>query len=477
MARENSRSPICLSRGSARTGPAMLNMPSLTNILLRSNAAKTVKTAKTARADETGKNNESRQIRTGTRLAYLVSRYPAVSHTFILREVRRLRALGFEIDIASVNEPDRSNENMTDDEREEAACTYYLKRHGVMGALRAHCEGLCKPSAWFRGLCTAFRLSQWNVKTLALSLCYFTEALMLARWLRKNNQHHLHVHFATAAANIALILKSMQPITLSMTVHGPDEFYDAPGQWLGEKIVAADFIVCISHFARSQLMLLSPTSQWHKFDICQLGVDTQQYQNTLRSHSSVARKQSPITILCVGRLTPAKGQRILLAACQRLLRDGYNFRTVIIGDGPDAEALRSACKELGLEAHVQFTGAQNQTEVRNWYALADIFALPSFAEGIPVVLMEAMACRIPCVSTRITGIPELIHDGKYGLLVTPSDVHALALALAKLIDTPLLRETLGAAGQVRVQTDYNLHLNVARLATIFQRRLENKSCS
>ena len=401
-----------------------------------------------------------------TRLAYLVSRYPAVSHTFILREVLQLRERGFDIEVASINSPDRDVDDMTSDERQEAEATYYVKRHGVVGAIVAHLWAFGRPTAWLRTLLFALGLGGWDLRQKAYAVFYFTEALMLARWMESHGMKHLHVHFASAAANVALILKQFAPIGLSLTVHGPDEFYDVPGQWLPEKIAAADFIICIGAFARSQLMHLSPAGQWHKFDICPLGVDPDRYKPVRRSDET-----RPFTILCVGRLTPAKGQRILIDACRQLHQSGRKLQLVLVGAGPDEADLKATVARFGLDSIVRFTGALNQTEVHAWYSRADAFALASFAEGIPVVLMEAMASGIPCVSTRITGIPELIRNGDDGLLVTPSDADELAAALARLMDDSPLRQYLARSGRARVQEKYNLERNAERLGCIFETRL------
>lgn len=403
---------------------------------------------------------------TRTRMAYLVSEYPGISHTFILREVRQLRRLGFDIEVASINRPSHSPASMTADEREEAARTYYVKRHGLAGALAAHLHGLRRPLSWLRGLGHGLRLAGWQPRQIGYAFFYFTEALMLARWMQTRQLNHLHVHFATAAAKVGLLLKRIAPVGLSMTLHGPDEFYDAPGQWLSHKLTAADFVVCISCFARSQAMKLTPGCHWHKFEVCPLGVDPEQF-----SPNGKRDGHTPFTLLCVGRLTPAKGQRILIEACRRLADAKRTFRLVMVGAGPDSEDLRAAVAAMGLDDKVVFTGALNQDQVRGWYARADAFALPSFAEGVPVVLMEAMACAVPCVTTRITGIPELIQDGEDGLLVSPSDADELAAALARLMDDPALRESLGEAGRAKVRARYHLVHNVEQLAALFARRL------
>lgn len=400
------------------------------------------------------------------RMAYLISRYPAVSHTFILREVRQLRAQGFQITCASVNEPDRSREVMTPDEHEEAERTYYLKAHGLLGAVQAHLWGLLRPATYLRGLRQSLGFGGWNLKQSVYGLFYFTEALMLARWMQAQGLTHLHVHFATAAANIALFMKTLLPIGLSLTIHGPDEFYDVQGEKLVEKINAADFLVCIGRFARSQLMKLSPAVHWKKFDICPLGVDVANY-----ALERAPATERPFTILCVGRLTPAKGQHVLLEACAMLRDEGREFKLVIVGTGPDEDSLRQAVERLDLGQQVEMTGALNQDQVRARYSESDVFALPSFAEGIPVVLMEAMASGVPCVTTRITGIPELIRDGIDGLLTTPSDTQELADTLALLMDEPELRGELAEAGRARVAERYDLPTNVARLAEVFRQRL------
>lgn len=405
------------------------------------------------------------------RIAYLISRYPAISHTFILREVKRLRQLGFDIGVASINQPDRSEQEMTQQEKNEQRRTYYVKQHGLPGALMAHLHGLTRPLAYFKGLRFALGLGGWNIKSTLFGFFYFTEALMIARWMQQQRFTHLHVHFATAAASVGLVLRSFYPCTLSFTVHGPDEFYDAKGQWLSEKAAAVDFLVCIGRFARSQMMQLSPGKLWHKFDICPLGVDPSVFVPVER-HADASQ---PFRILCVGRLTPAKGQRVLIDACRSLHNTGRAFHLVIVGTGPDEAELKALVNQYGMADLVTFTGALNQEQVIAQYATADAFALPSFSEGIPVVLMEAMASGVPCVTTRITGIPELIRDGVDGLLVTPSDTDELANALTALMDDPELRQDIARQGREKVLAEFDLNRNVNRLAAVFRNRLGSLS--
>ena len=176
-------------------------------------------------------------------------------------------------------------------------------------------------------------------------------------------------------------------------------------------------------------------------------------------------------MLCVGRLVPAKGQHVLLSAVAQLRKQGRSIVLRFIGDGPDRKSLEAAARRDSLAGAVVFEGPVTQDRIRDFYRTADVFALASFAEGIPVVLMEAMAMEIPCVTTYIAGIPELIRDGVDGLLVMPSDVDALSGAIARLMDDPALRKRIGEAGRCRVMEKYNLGKNTEHLANVFRAQL------
>lgn len=401
-------------------------------------------------------------------LAYLVSRYPAISHTFILREVFALRRLGFEIQVASINDPDRSAAALTAIEQTGVTSTFYVKKAGIIGAFKAHSHiFLTQPRNYLRGLVYALRLGQFDLKKLVYNFFYFTEAVMIGQWLRQTQCTHLHVHFATPAATVGLIARRTFPITFSITVHGPDEFYDVSKFYLSQKVQVADFICCISYFARSQLSLLSPPDLWDKLEVARLGVDSSVFTpRPFREHPH------PFEILCVGRLVPAKGQFLLVKATANLIATGREVHLRLVGDGPDRSRLEDEVKRRHLTSHVMFEGAVNQDRIRDFYAEADVFALASFAEGLPVVLMEAMSMEIPCVTTHITGVPELIKDGE-GLLVAPADVDGLTQALAYLFDNPSERYRIGQAGRQRILKDYELQRNIEKLADIFQRRLHH----
>jgi glycosyltransferase involved in cell wall biosynthesis len=402
-------------------------------------------------------------------LAYLVSTYPTLSMMFVLREVLALRALGVRIETASINPPDRPQDRLTDDEAAEAARTYCVKSHGLTGAVNAHLLALLRNFfGYWRGLQMVLRLGGLDLKRLFFNFMYFTEAVMVGRWMRRQQLTHLHCHLAQQAATVGLYVRTVFGFGYSMTLHGPDEFYDAKGQYLAQKVVAADFIICISNYARSQLMMLSPYIYWNKFIVSRLGVDPQLF-------SPQPRKAAPefFDILCVGRLTPAKGQHMLIDAVERLTQQGRRARLRLLGPGPEIASLREQTAQNRIVDYVVFEGAMNQDRIRSFYAVADLFCLPSFAEGLPVVLMEAMAMGIPCVSTQITGIPELIRNGTDGLLVAPSDLDALVEALAKLMDDAALRERFSRSGRKRILQHYDLRRNVKELAGHFAKRVKN----
>ena len=404
---------------------------------------------------------------TPVRIAYLVSEYPGLSHTFILREVRQLRAMSFDIRVASINSP-RLADDLADEERTEVAATFYVKQAGALGAATAHLEVFARrPAAYFKGLLFALSLGGSDLRRIAFAVFYFVEAVMLGRWMESQRLRHLHVHFATAASTVGLIASRIFPIGFSFTVHGPDEFYDAAGYRLAEKIAGASFVICIGYFARSQMMKLSPACEWRKFEIAPLGVDPEVFAPMTLSDPSA----EGFEVLCVGRLVPAKGQHVLIAAVDRLVKAGRDLRLRLVGNGPDRDSLEREVARRGLVDRVSFAGAVNQDHIREFYGDADAFVLASFAEGIPVVLMEAMATEVACIATAIAGIPELIRNGIDGMLVAPSDERALADAIDSLIKDPAMRRRLGAAGRQRVIERYNLNCNVARLARIFINQL------
>ena len=400
------------------------------------------------------------------RLVYLLSRYPGISHTFFLNEIRELRKHGLDVEVASINQSDRPRWMMPTIEIEEAEKTYYIKSAGAVRAFAVAIKTLLfRPLVFVRGLKASLQLGQWNAKATLYALFYFAEALILGDWMRLRGHRHLHIHFCGPVATVGMLASLAWGFSYSLTVHGPDEFYDMEKFHLRRKIENAKFILCISEFCRSQLMRIAAPEHWDKMHLIRLGADPDVFF-PLRKDFSADRIPE---IICVGRLVPSKGQLILLRACAILLSRGREIRVRLVGDGPDLEHLRGFAKREGIP--VVFEGARSHDETRLLLGYADIFALASFAEGVPVALMEAMAMGVPCVSTMIAGIPELIRDGLDGLLVPASSAEALAAALERLIDEPQLWRSLRLARRKRVLDLYNLPENVSSLATVFRENL------
>jgi colanic acid/amylovoran biosynthesis glycosyltransferase len=393
------------------------------------------------------------------RVAYLANQYPAVSHTFIFNEIKELRLLGFEIVTASINACDRTPARLPEIERGEEAKTFYVKPSGWRGAGYALLRSLVRdPLGVLAGLAFTIRLGGSGKR-----LFYFVEALMIGTWMRDLNVTHLHTHFGTAASSAAMIASKTFPISFSLTIHGPDEFYEISRNYLPQKISAARFICCIGMFTRSQLMRISTVEDWPKLELAPLGVDPERF--TPRAPSANLKV---FEILCVGRLVPAKGQLILLSAVGALIAEGRSLRLRLLGDGPDRVAIEERINQEGLGDHIILEGAVNQDRIHDFLTQADVLALASFAEGVPIALMEAMAAEVPCISTTVGGIPELIRNEVDGLLVAPSDEGQLASALRRLMDDPVLRRRLGTAGRARVTEMFHLKTNVTRLSEVFK---------
>ncbi|HLY17778.1 MAG TPA: glycosyltransferase [Bryobacteraceae bacterium] len=392
------------------------------------------------------------------RLAYLLSQYPAVNHVFMLREVRLLRELGFEIHVASIRGPDRDAAAMTAAEREEARSTFYVKGSSLFRVALAHLNTLLsRPLSYFAALFNSVRYG-------AGGFLYFAEAVVVGYWMKQNRLSHLHTHYAST---VAVIVARIFPIAWSLTVHGPAEFQN-PRFRLAEKIQSSLFACAISQYGLDQLVNGSAGDQRAKLELTLLGVDPEMFPPRRFRPVPV-----PFQIICVSRLAPVKGQHVLIEAVALLAKEGRPVRLRLVGDGPDRHALEQQVEKHGLAGHVVFNANVNQDGLQELYRGSDALALSSFAEGLPVVLMEAMSLEIPCVASGVNGVPEIITHEVDGLLVPPGDAPALAAAIARLMDDEALRRRLGENARRKILEKFNLQRNTERLADVFRRRLSN----
>jgi glycosyltransferase involved in cell wall biosynthesis len=380
-------------------------------------------------------------------LGYLLSKYPSANHTYLLREVRGLRAAGLGVLVCAIDGDDRPAEALPQEDAEERRGTFVVKRSGAAHVAAAHARTLVtRPAGYVAGLLMALRLAGADVGRLLYQMLYFGEAVVAGHFLSRGGCTHVHTHYAS---NVAILAARVFGFGVSATIHGSAEFIDPKAQRLTEKIAACDFVRAISAYGRSQLMLASPVEEWHKFDVVRLGIDPSAFAPAHPAPTPT----DPVglfRIVSVGQLQPAKGFHLLLDAVAAAAGAGHNVALTIVGDGGLRGSLDAYAVRLGIRDLVTFPGALNQRDVREVLRRADAFVLASFAEGIPVVLMEAMAAGLPCIATRITGIPELIDDGREGILTTPSDVDALARAIGLLAADADLRARMGSAGRERV---------------------------
>jgi glycosyltransferase involved in cell wall biosynthesis len=386
------------------------------------------------------------------KLAYLTGEYPRASDTFIQREVAALRALGHDVLTCSIRTTGAEH-LVGPEQRQEHALTFK-----VLGAckkplrlLRAHLRWMRNPGRYIAALRLAWTTAPRGVKGRLYNLIYFLEAGVLADELRRQEVDHLHNHIATAACTVAMLASELSGIPYSFTIHGPDIFFN-PNHWrIDEKAARARFVACISEFCRSQLMCFADQSHWARFHIIHCGIDPGRY--TSAPHKGA-------NLLFVGRLAAVKGLPILLDALRDLSGD---WKLTVIGDGPDRATLEAQAQGL----NVDFLGYRSQSEVAEALSNTDVFVLPSFAEGVPVVLMEAMASAVPVVATRIAGIPELVDHATSGLLVRPGDPQELRAALDHMLADSKARQDMGLAGRAKVSDDFNINTEAARLSRLF----------
>ncbi len=399
------------------------------------------------------------------RIAYLVSEYPHIRHAYLLREIRGLRKLGWEIETLAIRPEVRSSGAYTEEEREERARTFYVLGAGFVNVLVAHFATLLRhPLGYFLGLARAIRYGRWNPRATLDGLFYFAEAVVAGRHIESLGIAHVHTHYAST---VTWILGSVFPIDVSMSIHGSGEFDDPRAFRLTEKIAESRFVRAISLFGRSQLMRACPNEQWDKIEICRLGVDPGAERERL-----LRQPGAPFHLLCVGGMAKPRAFQVLIRALAAT--GNASIFLSLVGDGPDRSLLERLARECGIEAQVRFEGWKTQDELQPIYAAADAFVFSSFAEGIPVVLMEAMAMSLPCVAPWIAGIPELIRDGVDGLLTAPSDERAMADAMNRLYRDPELCRALGASARTRILEQYDLGRNIEALSAIYCLRLTTR---
>ena len=378
------------------------------------------------------------------RIAYLINQYPKPSHTFIRREIQALERQGVEVQRISIRGWEIPLADKQDEiERER---TRYVLKGGARSLLLAVLRVfVTHPVRLMRATVLAARLAfDRSERPFPIHLVYVAEACQILLWLRKAGVQHVHAHFGTNSAEVAMLTHVLGGPQWSMTVHGPAEFDRRPLLNLPEKIKRSKFVVAISSYGRSQLFRCVEHQLWSKIHVVHCGLEPAFYSAPAAGVADAQR------IVCVGRLSEPKGQLLLLEAAKRLLDRGAVFDLVLAGDGemrPDIEAMIA---HHGLGARVHLTGWIGSDQVRDEILAARGLVLASFAEGLPVVIMEAMALRRPVIATYVAGIPELVTSGEHGWLIPAGDIEALVNALHELLEASENRLLeMGQAAQAR----------------------------
>jgi glycosyltransferase involved in cell wall biosynthesis len=394
------------------------------------------------------------------RIAYLVNEYPKVSHSFIRREIRALEALGVEVDRYTVRAaagplPDASD-------REELEKTQQLLQGSLPPVAPALRSLASHPAAFSRAVRVVSDIARRGDRSVAHHLAYLAEACALWEQTKRRATDHVHAHFGTNSATVAWLCRLIGGPSFSFTVHGPEEFDRAPVIALREKLLAAKFVAAVSDFGRSQLLRLMPYDQWHKVKVVRCGLDSELLQQPLVPVPTAPR------LVCIARLSEQKGHAILIEAASLLRDRGVNFELVLAGDGELREKLEASVRAAQLTDKVRITGYLSSENVVEELRRARAMVLPSFAEGLPVVIMEAMALARPVITTYVAGIPELVSAGKNGWLVPAGSAIALADAMSEVLQAePDHLNKLGQHGRERVRAQHDALENARGLKAAF----------
>jgi len=399
------------------------------------------------------------------RVAYLTDRYPRTSETFIDREIDALRAQAVHVETFSLWRPTPSETA----NRGERDSTVYLRPARRLRVLAAHVNLFAgSPLRYLRTLGLALRMARRGFGGRAVQLRHFASAGFLARQLSARGLAHLHNHATGASCTVAMLAASLGDLHFSFTVHGPGVFFAPAARHLDEKLRRALFVRCISYFCRSQCLIWAPPDRWAYMHVVHCGVDPERY--AVREHAGEGSH-----LLFVGRLVAEKGLPILIDALARLRTRRPGIRLTIVGAGREGTVIEARAQAQGLGDHVGFTGYQPPEQVGEWLRKADVFVLPSLAEGVPVAVMEAMASGVPVVATRVAGLSELVDDGVNGYLVPAAAPGALADRIESLLDDSELRNRFGRAGRAKVVRDFNVAHEAARLRNLYQWAVEGHS--
>jgi len=395
-------------------------------------------------------------------ISYFINQYPKVSHSFIRREILALERQGFDIQRIALRGWD--GDAVDKDDIRELERTQYVLQQGALPLLTAVFRVLLThPVQFFSGLKLAVKMGWKAERALPYHLIYLAEACLILPWLKVHSSRHIHAHFGTNSAEVVMLANALGGPEYSFTVHGPEEFDKPQFLGLGEKIRRSAFVVAISSFGRSQLFRWVEHSYWNKVEVVHCGLEPAFYQGV---STEIPEK---LQLVCVGRLCEQKGQLLLLEAMKMLADRGVDFELVLAGDGEMRAEIEQLMVKYQLTSRVRITGWISSDQVRDEILASRALVLPSFAEGLPVVIMEAMSLRRPVLTTYVAGIPELVKHEKSGLLFEAGSVEALADAIQSILSMPnpaLVQ--MGEAARLQVLLRHDIDVEASKLARLFR---------
>lgn len=395
-------------------------------------------------------------------LAYVVNEYPKVSHSFIRREILELERKGFRVLRFSIRGWD--SDLVDPDDIAEREKTLYVLVQGTMRLLLAcAAEAIGSPMRFCRAAGVALRMMRGSDRLAVWHLFYLAEACWIARVVRSEQIPHLHAHFGTNPAEVAALVAILANVTFSFTVHGPEEFDKVHSIHLARKVTLSAFTVAISSFCRSQIYRVLDYSHWSKVKLIYCGID----EDFAQLHGPQALTQTK-RLVCVGRLSEQKGQLLLIEALAELIKQRRDFEVLLVGDGELRNKLETLIEDGDLSGNVRITGWASADEVKNYVLSGRALILPSFAEGLPVVLMESMILGRPVISTFVNGIPELVEHGKTGWLFPAGSKYQMLDAIISCLDAPPERITeMGQRARRRASEQHSMSKQGDMLGALF----------
>jgi colanic acid/amylovoran biosynthesis glycosyltransferase len=400
-------------------------------------------------------------------IAYLVNQYPKVSHSFIRREIAGVEACG--IPVARFSLRSCSAELVDEVDKLEQELTQVVLEIGKLGLLFALIRvAITRPVRFLSALWLMLEVGWGSERGVLRHFAYLVEACVLLGWFSNLGVTHVHAHFGTNSTTVAMLCRVLGGPPYSFTAHGPEEFDKAREISLTEKINRSAFVVAVSSFGKSQLYRWCSPEQWSKIHIVHCGVDKLFLK---QPHNPIPDRPQ---LVCVGRLSEQKGHLLLVEAASRLAAEGLPFKLVFVGDGPLRSQIETLIAQHGLQDHIEITGWASSPEVQQQILASRALVLPSFAEGLPVVIMEALALERPVLSTYVAGIPELVESGVNGWLVPPGSVEALTAAMRTALHLPVEKlEQMGRLGALRVAEQHDAAIEASKLAALFPSNIEN----